>query len=215
MDGASKPSFSAPSATVDSDLARAATGLPRVLQAAGGYLDLAVGPPARLGIEARLRRRLLRKSLRLASRSQVGPTHQGSRWLLIGQALRMLGRHRTAVVVLRAALADPSTYRDAMLGIAWCCKRLGRLDDAVATLLRAIAGTPRDASLHYNLACYLALSRRPREALRELAWSLQLNPRLCSAARNEPDFVPLHALTMFHLLTDHRPRLAAGETGPA
>jgi tetratricopeptide (TPR) repeat protein len=158
--------------------ARTAQPLPRRLRAAQGYLELATGPAARLGLAPRLRRQTLRKVLRLAATSVVPSPHRAARQLLIGQALRLLGRHQSAAIALKKATSDRALRRDALLALAWCQKRLGHLDEAVIAVTRALAAAPDDAALHYNLACYLALSTQPRAALYELAWALELKPRL-------------------------------------
>lgn len=177
-------------------------GIPRGLLAAQGYLELATGPAARLGLAPTLRRKTLRQTLQLAVKCKVGARHQPSRHLLIGQSLRLLGKHRSAIAPLRKASFDRLLRRDALLGLAWCQKRLGWLDDAITTITRALAANPDDADLHYNLACYLALAMQPRAAIYELAWALELKPRLRRRAGGEADFDSLRCYEAFAALTD-------------
>ena len=171
--------------------------LPRGLLEAQGYLELATGPAARLGLASSLRRKTLRTSLRLAVRCAVDAEHRSARSLLIGQALRLLGRYRLAILALRKASFDKALRRDALLGMAWCQKRLGWVDESVVTITRALAASPDDADLHYNLACYLALVGQPQSALYELAWAIELKPRLRRRAIVEVDFDPLRCTSAF------------------
>lgn len=177
-------------------------GMPRDLVAAQGYLELATGPASRLGLAAKLRRRTLRQVFTLAVNCRVHKRHQPARHLLIGQSLRLLGKHRSAINSLRKASLDNWLQRDALLGLAWCQKRLGLIDEAIATITRALATSPNDADLHYNLACYLALAMQPRAAIYELAWALELKPSLRRRAHNESDFDSLRVFETFAALTD-------------
>lgn len=177
-------------------------GIPRGLLAAQGYLELATGPAARLGLAPALRRKTLRQALQLAAQCKVEKRHQPARYLLIGQSLRLLGKHRSAIAPLRKASFDRLLRRDALLGLAWCQKRLGWIDDAITTITRALAANPDDADLHYNLACYLALAMQPRAAIYELAWALELKPRLRRRANIEADFDSLRCYEAFAALTD-------------
>lgn len=177
-------------------------GIPRRLLAAQGYLELATGPAARLGLASSLRRKTLRRALQLAVQCRVEARHQPARHLLIGQSLRLLGKHRSAIASLRKASFDRLLRRDALLGLAWCQKRLGWLEDAITTITRALAANPDDADLHYNLACYLALAMQPRAAIYELAWALELKPRLRRRAGDEADFDSLRCYEAFAALTD-------------
>jgi tetratricopeptide (TPR) repeat protein len=180
-------------------------GIPRQLVVAQGYLELATGPASRLGLAPKLRRQTLRQVFSLAVNCRVQKCHQPARHLLIGQALRLLGKYRGASDALRKASSDRCLRRDALLGLAWCQKRLGLLEDAIATVTRALAASPNDADLHYNLACYLALAMQPRAAIYELAWALELKPRLRQRASVEPDFDPLRCFEAFAALTDRTP----------
>ncbi len=160
--------------------------LPRPLCAAQGYLELATGAASKLGLAPRLRRKTLRTVLRLAATCAVNRRHRATRQLLIGQALRLLGRYDSAAPALQKASCDPALRRDALLGLAWCHKRLGELDLAIAAISRALATTPDDAALHYNLACYLALAQQPRAALYELAWRWSCSRDCASELRWNP-----------------------------
>jgi len=180
--------------------------LPRGLLVAQGYLELATGPAARLGLAIKLRRQALRSSLLAALSCRIDPDgddvdrHRSERWLLIGQTLRLLGRHDLAVRPLTLATENPTTYRDAGLGLAWCQRRMGNLRAAILTTSRTLSTLPGDADLHYNLACYLALAHDSTASLRELSWAIELKPRLRARAACESDFDSLRGSTAFEEL---------------
>ncbi|TVP97946.1 MAG: hypothetical protein EA381_13755 [Planctomycetaceae bacterium] len=180
--------------------------LPRGLLVAQGYLELATGPAARLGLAIQLRRQALRSSLLAAVSCRIDPgdddvdRHRSERFLLIGQTLRLLGRHDLAVRPLTLATENPTTYRDAGLGLAWCQRRMGNLRAAILTTSRTLSTLPGDADLHYNLACYLALALHSAESLRELSWAIELKPRLRARAACESDFDSLRGSAAFEEL---------------
>lgn len=188
--------------------------LPRPLQTAQGYFELATAPAARLGLSPRLRRRTLRRVLRMALAYTAGAADRASRELLIGQSLRLLGRYEAALPRLRRAARERSLRRDALLALAWCHKRRGRLDEAIAAVTRALATAPDDAVLHYNLACYLALSLQPQAALYELSWALELQPRLRWRAAVEADFELFRGSAAFEALTATARDASQRSSGP-
>lgn len=180
--------------------------LPRGLTVAQGYLELATGAAARLGLAIPLRRQALRASLNAALRCRIDPAtrhtayQRAQRFLLIGQTLRLLGRHDLAVRPLEQAREHASTYRDACFGLAWCQRRLGDLRSAILTTMQTLSKLPGDADLHYNLACYLALTHDTSAALRELSWAIELKPRLRGRAACETDFDSLRGSLAFQEL---------------
>lgn len=175
--------------------------LPRGLVISQGYLELATGAASLLGVSPAPRRRMLRKALTAAVNCQVPPPLRTSRQLQIGQALRLLGRYRPAITALRRASFDRRLRRDALLGLAWCQRRQRDLSGAITSITRALAVAPDDGDLHYNLACYLALVDETRSAIYELAWALELKPRLRPRAAREPDFDSLRGAIAFETLT--------------
>lgn len=195
------------------DKAEGPVVLPKSLVAASGYLELATGPAAKLGLAPQLKRRMLRLAVRHAS-GTVGGESRSVRHFVLGQSLRLLGRYDIAAKALRLAARDRNLRRDALLGLAWCLRRTGALDEAIAVITRALAAAPEDAALHYNLACYLALAVQPRAALYELAWALELNPRLRRRASVECDFDLLRGTAAFEALTDPARQASQRPAGP-
>jgi len=120
--------------------------------------------------------------------------------LLLGEALRVLGRHRDALKPLEVAAAlRPG---DAAVAIArgWCYKRTHRLAQAIDALDRALRHDPDQALLRYNLSCYWSLAGNPARSLDELAAALGLDPDLRARIADEPDFDALRGNPEFDRL---------------
>jgi tetratricopeptide (TPR) repeat protein len=183
------------------------TPVPAAIETAEGYLELVTLPAVRLGVNSKTRREFAKKAHKLAS--QCGdcahePKHESRRQMVIGQSQRLLRRYPAAISAFRKASSHRPTRVEALMAMGWCQKRIGRTDLAVTSLTRALSIVPEDARLHYNLACYLACQGECRAALYELAWALQLEPRLNRRASGESDFDVLRTSPAFSALTSSR-----------
>jgi tetratricopeptide (TPR) repeat protein len=134
---------------------------------------------------------------RLAAEGELG----AHGWYLHGESLRALERHEEALLSLRKASQWEPGNVYAWLAIGWCAKRTGRLPEAVEAMERALAAEPREALLHYNLACYLSLSGRKEPALAHLSEAFALDPSYRARVDSEPDFDPLRSDPDFRALT--------------
>lgn len=126
----------------------------------------------------------------------------GARGLyLLGESLRSMERYCEALVPLSkvAALAPEDPH--VSLAIAWCYKRVGRLEHAIDSMERALEYSSTCAILHYNLACYLSIGQRVRRSLRHLSRALTLDPALRDLVDDEPDFDPIRTDPGFVALT--------------
>lgn len=181
--------------------------LPPAIETAEGYLELVTRPAVKLGVHSRMRRDFAKKSLQLAVDTglcESSPKHEARRQMVIGQSLRLLRRYRAAAQAFREASKHRPSRVDALMALGWCQKRMGRSDQAVASLTRALSIAPEDARLHYNLACYLSISGQFRAAVYELAWALEIEPSLRRRALVEPDFDQLRSAPAFAALTSSR-----------
>ena len=120
---------------------------------------------------------------------------------LMGEALRQLHPHRHAIYPLRPSLDLIPDDVDVHVALAWCCKRIGRLDQAIETLEHALEIEPGSAILHYNLACYWSLARDRRRTLQHLAAALEIDGNFRDFVCSEPDFDPMRADPLFQCLT--------------
>ncbi len=119
---------------------------------------------------------------------------------LTGQAYRVMNRYHEAVPPLTAAAElDPENIF-IWLALAWCYKRISRLDLAIEALESALAADEREAILHYNLACYWSLAGNPTIALQYLAQSFDIDPNFRDLVADEVDFDPIRELPDFQSL---------------
>ena len=120
---------------------------------------------------------------------------------LMGECLRELKRYREALFPLRRSLELIPDDMHTALSLAWCYKRVGRVDKAIAALEHAIYIEPGSAILHYNLACYWSLIRNRRRALQHLANALDIDGNFRDLVEDEPDFDALRSDPYFRSLT--------------
>ena len=111
--------------------------------------------------------------------------------LLTGEALRTTGRHREALKPLELAASLRPGDVGVAIALGWCYKRTQRLAQAIDALSRAVRHKPREALLHYNLACYWSLASNPAKAVTALTNSLNFDPELRPLIAKEADFDPL------------------------
>lgn len=119
---------------------------------------------------------------------------------LLGESLRELRRYREALFPLRRAATLKPKQSNTWLALGWCYKRSGQIEQAAAALEQAIRITPDEAILHYNLACYYSLLRKPLAALRRLKHAIALEPAMKDLVADEADFAPLRRDPAFELL---------------
>lgn len=119
---------------------------------------------------------------------------------LLGESLRELRRYREALFPLRRSTELSPASTDTWLALGWCYKRSGELVKAAEALERALRVTPDEAILHFNLACYYSLLRRPLAALRTLKRAIRIDPAMKSLIDEEADFDPLRRDPAFELL---------------
>jgi tetratricopeptide (TPR) repeat protein len=118
-----------------------------------------------------------------------------------GEALRSLERYREALKPLEVAAALKPHDVDVAIALGWCYKRTHRLAQAIDSLERAERHNPREALLHYNLACYWSLAGNVAKALEELTIALKLNSDLRRQIADESDFDQLRGKPEFERLT--------------
>src|SRR5439155_8280412 len=66
-----------------------------------------------------------------------------------------------------------------------------RYAEAVEILRKGVAAMPENANLHYNLACFAALSGSEEDAFDHLRRAIELSPSFREAARADSDFEPV------------------------
>lgn len=157
----------------------------RTRREAEGYLELGMPQHAMLTLERH--NRLVRTDARSS--------------YLLGEALRELRHYRAALAPLHRSLELIPDDIHVWMALAWCYKRVGKVDHAIDALERAIDVEPGNAILHYNLACYWSLARHPRMALHHLANALDIDGNFRDFVHDEPDFDPLRHNPAFKNMT--------------
>jgi tetratricopeptide (TPR) repeat protein len=77
------------------------------------------------------------------------------------------------------------------LGIGRGFKQLGRFEDGVAAMLRAIDANPRMSVFLYNRACYHASAGQTGQAVECLAEALAMRPEWQEMAKKDSDFASI------------------------
>lgn len=120
---------------------------------------------------------------------------------LLGEALREVSRYEEALIPLRRSATLEPDYLYVWLALGWCYKRTGKLSSAIDALERALDFGPREAILHYNLACYWSLAHDASHALDHLAQALRIDAAYRDLVDDESDFDALRSDPGFKLLT--------------
>jgi serine/threonine protein kinase/tetratricopeptide (TPR) repeat protein len=97
----------------------------------------------------------------------------------------------------------PDNVRARIL-LACCYANVGRTDDALVHLEKAIADSPNDASTLFNAACAYAVLGLKKEALSTLKGAVQNGFWHLDVIARDPDFTSLHDEPEFQLLLQTR-----------
>ncbi len=162
--------------------------LKHALEAAQGYLLLEL-PDAAL------------RELRLYGENDGMPltVHQ-----LRGEALKQRGDFEEALQSFDKVLPHVEHDASLLMSMAWCFKRIGRLDQAIQAMKDAYRGSPKEPIVLYNLSCYYSLAGEKEDALSWLGRALRMDASLkkliaCESdfdsIRNDPDFQTLMRLS--------------------
>jgi len=125
-----------------------------------------------------------------------------------GECLKMLGSFQEAVDLFQRVLdGDPSPEfrKGALLGLAWCAKRIGRLDRAIECLETLCRRFPEEPIGPYNLACYYALDGRRDQVIDLLHRAIRMESAYRELARKEEDFLSLREDPEFRSLIQGEP----------
>lgn len=121
--------------------------------------------------------------------------------MLRGDALRVKLDHQQALNCFRQAHELNPGSLEALLGMAWCHKRIGCLDQSIASMRRAYENHSTVPVVLYNLACYYSLAGRKEQALSWLGRALRMDRSFGKLVPDETDFDPLRNDPEFrHLL---------------
>lgn len=160
----------------------------QLMQEAEGYIDLAMCFADQWPLKANLKHRLARRAL--ATIDQLDPQQLDHPRVLYfrGQAFRLIQRFQDAIPPLQRAYQLEPENIHLNLSLAWCYKRIGRIDLAIQSLEEALETHGDRDILHYNLACYWSLTHHVGLTLIHLARALEINPDYRDSISEEPDF---------------------------
>lgn len=162
-----------------------------LIQQAEGYLDLVLCLEDRWSLPQPLVDRISGKALETLDRVDAQTGRRSHIELLRGQAFRLQNRYREALEAYRQSLATDSENVHALVGSAWCHKRLGDLQAAIDDLEQALQLQPRQPLILYNLACYWSLLGNVDRCCDCMQQALDLDDRLRVYVDNESDFDPV------------------------
>jgi tetratricopeptide (TPR) repeat protein len=163
----------------------------QLIQEAEGYLDLILAVSDPLPLDMSHRVCLAKRAI--AALDQLDHTEfcHGRAHYLRGQAFRLMEKHHQAIdALLKAAEIDPLNVH-IHLALAWCYKRVRRIDLAIQSLEDALEIDPDRGILHYNLACYWSLANNVGLTLAHLAKAIESSSIYRQLVADEPDFDPV------------------------
>jgi tetratricopeptide (TPR) repeat protein len=122
--------------------------------------------------------------------------------LLRGEALRMRGDFRGAIVAFQRCQRLQADVLDVLMGLAWCYKRTDQLSKSIEAMHQAYLSHRQEAIVLYNLSCYYSLAGNKDQALSWLGRALRMRPDLRRLIADESDFDPLREDADFQHLLD-------------
>ena len=155
---------------------------------AEGYLDLTMVFDDRWPLKTELRYQLADKALESLEEITNPQGFKPYILFLKGQAHRSAGRYLKAINYLEQSLRLDEENSHTVLALAWCYKRVNKIDAAIEIMKTAIQLDSESAICHYNLACYYSLADRSEECAQHLSIALDINPEYRSNVDSEPDF---------------------------
>ena len=160
----------------------------RSIREAEGFLELATLLDDGGGLDQYRKRELADLCIRALERIEKPGNHLAQVIYMRGQAHRLAERFQQAISEFQVAWRMVPGNIHTSLALGWCFKRIGQLSLAVDALQTAVAIDNSVGILHYNLACYLALSGQSSPSLLHLARAIELDNRFRQLAADESDF---------------------------
>ena len=173
----------------------------QLLREAEGYLDLAMAGADQLPLAVPVRNRLAQRALSALATIECRRTNKAHCSYLKGQALRVMERYPEAIEYLQSAAEMDCENIHVWLALAWCHKRVGKLDMAIQSLEEAMAFDSGEAIIYYNLACYWSLANNVKLALDYLSRAFAIDPDYRDLIGGEHDFDPIRSDPRFQELT--------------
>ncbi len=107
---------------------------------------------------------------------------------LRGEIYRQKQDYERALKHFERVPTDEGSHVELRMSMAWCFKRIGRLDKAIEAMKAAYRESPKTAVVLYNLACYYALAGEKEEALSWLGRAIRMESSYRLRVPLESDF---------------------------
>ena len=107
---------------------------------------------------------------------------------LRGEVYRQKEDYERALKHFERVPTDEGSHVELRMSMAWCFKRIGRLDKAIESLKSAYRESPKTTVVLYNLACYYALAGDKEEALSWLGRAIRMDNSYRLRVPRETDF---------------------------
>jgi tetratricopeptide (TPR) repeat protein len=160
----------------------------QLIREAEGYLELISLFDDRWPLDSHLRTAMADRVIECLSEVNSPLGFKPHVLFLKGQAHRVAGRLTQAANCLeQSTRLDPENLHT-LLALAWCYKRVDRIELAIEALQQAITVDNESAIAHYNLACYWALTANVKQAVRYLSIAFDLDSKYRDLVGREPDF---------------------------
>lgn len=160
----------------------------QLMRQAEGYLDLIMVFDDRWPLDLSLRIGMADRSIECLDQIESPRGHLAYILFLKGQACRASERYEEAIGFLQQANELNPEYLHSFLALAWCQKRVDRIDLAIESMQSAIELDEGSAIAHFNLACYRAITGDVEKAIESLSTALELNPDYRENIADEDDF---------------------------
>ena len=159
-----------------------------LLREAEGYLDLITVFADRWPPTAETRDVIAQRALEILCKVELTGRDVAYALYLQGQALRSMECYREALVPLQASADDDPANVHVWLALAWCYKRIHRIDLAIEALEEALDIDSSEAIVYYNLACYWSLAGNVHHALHHLSVAFDIDSNFRDLVAEEADF---------------------------
>ena len=163
----------------------------QLIQAAEGYLELAMVYDDRWPLKESLRIEMAQKSIDQLSKITSPQGHKPYILFLKGQSCRTMKDYPRAINYLEQSSRLDLDNIHTMLALAWCYKRDNRIQDAIQATEIALRIERNSPIVNYNLACYWALTGNASKAVVYLSHAFELEPAYRDCVHNESDFDPI------------------------
>ncbi|MBC7817130.1 MAG: tetratricopeptide repeat protein [Planctomycetaceae bacterium] len=110
---------------------------------------------------------------------------------LRGEVYRQKEDYEKALKHFERVPTDEGNHLELRMSMAWCFKRIGRLEKAIESMKAAYRESPKSAIVLYNLACYYSLAGEKEEALSWLGRAIRMDNSYRLRVPRETDFDPI------------------------